>query len=72
MLPDEYALAPEDSSIKIYDFNTKEIEDKMEGNIGAIRSMCELSDGRLATGGLFATICIWNLFLKVIETVFSK
>lgn len=64
-------LGCEDSSIKIYDFNTKEIEDKMEGNIGAIRSMCELADGRLATGGLFATICIWDLSLKIVETVLS-
>ena len=33
--------------------------------------MCELADGRLATGGLFATICIWDLSLKIVETALS-
>ena len=42
---------------------------KLEGTIGAVRCMCELSDGRLATGGLFAVISIWNLSTRVVETV---
>ena len=62
-------LGCEDSSIKIYNFYTKKIEIKLEGTIGAVRCMCELSDGRLATGGLFAVISIWNLSKRVVETV---
>ena len=64
-------LGCEDSAIKIYNFYSKVIEDKLEGSSGAIRCMCELDDGRLATGGLFAEISIWNLSTKSIEAILS-
>lgn len=64
-------LGCEDSAIKIYNFYSKSMEDKLEGSSGAIRCMCELDDGKLATGGLFAEINIWNLSNKSIEAILS-
>lgn len=37
-------LGCEDSSIKIYNFYTKEIEYKLEGTSGAVRCLCELTE----------------------------
>lgn len=64
-------LGCEDSTIKIYNFVSMEIEDVLQDNTGAVRCLCELNDMKIASGGLFADISIWNIYNKHLERKLS-
>lgn len=68
---DKLILGCEDSTIKIYNFLSMEIEDVLQDCTGAVRCLCELNDMKIASGGLFADISIWNIHTKNIEMKLS-
>ena len=68
---DKLILGCENSTIKLFSFVSMEIEDVLQDNTGAVRCLCELNDMKVASGGLFADISIWNVCTKNIEMKLS-
>lgn len=67
-----YASGSTDMTIKIWNFNKKELITTLEGHTGPINSLLLLKNGLLASGSDDYTIKLWNLITNKNELTFQE
>jgi WD40 repeat protein len=62
----DLALCIQDSTIRIYNLQTKLQVENLNGHSGEVRALVQLESGRLASGSCDSTINIWNYMTGVV------